>query len=112
MIWLKSGNLEIYKAHTFVVDEADMTLDMGFLDTVDKIASTLPKDVQILVFSATIPQKLQPFLKKYLTNPVMEQIKLQQLLRIPLITGWYLLRVATRMNRFLRCLRGCNHTWQ
>ena len=72
---VKSGDLEIYKAHTFVVDEADMTLDMGFLDTVDKIASTLPKDVQILVFSATIPQKLQPFLKKYLTNPVMENIK-------------------------------------
>lgn len=72
---VKSGDLAIHKAHTFVVDEADMTLDMGFLDTVDKIAASLPKDVQILVFSATIPQKLQPFLKKYLTNPVVEQIK-------------------------------------
>ncbi|MFA9413245.1 MULTISPECIES: DEAD/DEAH box helicase [unclassified Streptococcus] len=72
---VKSGDLGIHKAHTFVVDEADMTLDMGFLDTVDKIAASLPKQVQILVFSATIPQKLQPFLKKYLTNPVMEQIK-------------------------------------
>ncbi|HEO3156510.1 TPA: DEAD/DEAH box helicase [Streptococcus agalactiae] len=73
---VKSGDLAIHKAHTFVVDEADMTLDMGFLDTVDKIAGSLPKDVQILVFSATIPQKLQPFLKKYLTNPVMEKIKI------------------------------------
>lgn len=72
---VKSGDLVIHKAHTFVVDEADMTLDMGFLDTVDKIAGSLPKDVQILVFSATIPQKLQPFLKKYLTNPVVEKIK-------------------------------------
>ncbi|MGT2908115.1 DEAD/DEAH box helicase [Streptococcus dentiloxodontae] len=72
---VKSGHLDIHKAHTFVVDEADMTLDMGFLDTVDKIAASLPKDVQILVFSATIPQKLQPFLKKYLTNPAMEKIK-------------------------------------
>ncbi|HGA3745348.1 TPA: DEAD/DEAH box helicase [Streptococcus agalactiae] len=72
---VKSGDLAIHKAHTFVVDEADMTLDMGFLDTVDKIAGSLPKDVQILVFSATIPQKLHPFLKKYLTNPVMEKIK-------------------------------------
>ncbi|MGT2742351.1 DEAD/DEAH box helicase [Streptococcus plurextorum] len=72
---VKSGDLAIHKAHTFVVDEADMTMDMGFLETVDKIASSLPKDVQILVFSATIPQKLQPFLKKYLTNPVMEKIK-------------------------------------
>lgn len=72
---VKSGDLEIHKAKAFVVDEADMTLDMGFLDTVDKIAASLPKSVQILVFSATIPQKLQPFLKKYLTNPVMEKIK-------------------------------------
>ena len=70
-----SGDLAIHKAHTFVVDEADMTLDMGFLTTVDKIASSLPKQLQFLVFSATIPQKLQPFLKKYLSNPVMEQIK-------------------------------------
>lgn len=71
---VKSGDLAIHKAKTFVVDEADMTLDMGFLDTVDKIASSLPKQVQIMVFSATIPQKLQPFLKKYLNNPVMEKI--------------------------------------
>ena len=72
---VESGALDIHKARTFVVDEADMTLDMGFLSTVDKIAGRLPKDLQFLVFSATIPQKLQPFLKKYLSNPVMEQIK-------------------------------------
>ena len=71
---IKSGHLDIHKASTFVVDEADMTMDMGFLDTVDKIAAGLPKQVQFLVFSATIPQKLQPFLKKYLTNPVIEKI--------------------------------------
>ena len=72
---VESGDLAIHKAHTFVVDEADMTLDMGFLETVDRIAARLPKDLQFLVFSATIPQKLQPFLKKYLSNPGMEQIK-------------------------------------
>jgi len=72
---VESGDLAIHKAYTFVVDEADMTLDMGFLETVDRIAARLPKDLQFLVFSATIPQKLQPFLRKYLSNPVMEQIK-------------------------------------
>ena len=72
---VKSGDLAIHKAKTFVVDEADMTLDMGFLETVDKIAGSLPKDLQFMVFSATIPQKLQPFLKKYLSNPIMEKIK-------------------------------------
>ena len=72
---VESGDLAIHKAKTFVVDEADMTLDMGFLAMVDKIAGRLPKNLQFLVFSATIPQKLQPFLKKYLSNPVIEQIK-------------------------------------
>jgi ATP-dependent RNA helicase CshB len=64
----------VHTANTFVVDEADMTLDMGFLADVDQIASSFGKRVQMLVFSATIPQKLQPFLKKYLHNPVMQKI--------------------------------------
>ncbi len=86
---IKSGHLDIHKASTFVVDEADMTMDMGFLDTVDKIAAGLPKQVQFLVFSATIPQKLQPFLKKYLTNLVIEKIKPQTVIA-DTIDNWLL----------------------
>lgn len=86
---IKSGHLDIHKASTFVVDEADMTMDMGFLDTVDKMAAGLPKQVQFLVFSATIPQKLQPFLKKYLTNPVIEKIKIQTVIA-DTIDNWLL----------------------
>lgn len=69
-----SGHLMVHTASTFVVDEADMTLDMGFLADVDRITSSFGKRVQMLVFSATIPQKLQPFLKKYMHNPLMEKI--------------------------------------
>ena len=71
---ISSNALMVHTADTFVVDEADMTLDMGFLTDVDKIASAFGKKVQMLVFSATIPQKLQPFLKKYLHNPLMQTI--------------------------------------
>lgn len=71
---IKSQALDIHTATKFVVDEADMTLDMGFLDQVDQIASHFPDDLQMMVFSATIPQKLRPFLKKYMENPVMEEI--------------------------------------
>ena len=71
---INSNALDVHKAKQFVIDEADMTLDMGFLADVDQIASSFGKRVQMLVFSATIPQKLQPFLKKYLHNPVMEKI--------------------------------------
>ncbi len=53
----------------FVIDEADMTLDLGFLADVDKIAARLPKDVVMSAFSATIPVKLSNFLRKYMAKP-------------------------------------------
>lgn len=71
---IKENALLVYKADVLVVDEADMTLDMGFLGQVDQMASSMAKGVQMLVFSATIPEKLQPFLKKYTENPVFLQI--------------------------------------
>ncbi|MHC9532371.1 DEAD/DEAH box helicase [Dellaglioa sp. BT-FLS60] len=71
---MSSNALDIHNASTLVVDEADMTLDLGFLKETDQIASALPSDLQMMVFSATIPQKLQPFLKKYMKNPVVEEI--------------------------------------
>ena len=53
---MRSNALDVHNAHYLVVDEADMTLDLGFLKETDAIASALPKDLQMLVFSATIPQ--------------------------------------------------------
>ncbi|KRN12597.1 ATP-dependent RNA helicase [Fructilactobacillus fructivorans] len=75
-VWdlVKNGDLEIHSAHQLVIDEADMTLDLGFLDTVDEIASKMAEDLQMMVFSATVPPKLKPFLKKYMKNPVMNDI--------------------------------------
>lgn len=67
--------LDVHTAKAFVVDEADMTLDMGFLTEVDAIAGRLPEKLQMLVFSATIPEKLRPFLRKYMENPVIEEIR-------------------------------------
>ncbi|MEG0288462.1 MAG: DEAD/DEAH box helicase [Carnobacterium sp.] len=67
--------LLIHTAPVLVIDEADMTLDMGFLTDVDQIASKLPANLQMLIFSATIPNKLKPFLKKYMENPLYEHIQ-------------------------------------
>lgn len=72
---IKEQALKVHTAFAFVVDEADMTLDLGFLGEVDQIAGRLPYLEQMLVFSATIPEKLKPFLKKYMENPVMGEIK-------------------------------------
>lgn len=61
--------LFIHTAQILVIDEADMMLDMGFIQDVDQVAAKMPTSLQMLVFSATIPEKLKPFLKKYMENP-------------------------------------------
>ncbi|MFC4651929.1 DEAD/DEAH box helicase [Lactococcus nasutitermitis] len=92
--------LKVYTAQTFVIDEADMTLDMGFLADVDQIASAFGKKVQMLVFSATIPQKLQPFLKKYLHQPVMETIATKTVIS-DTIENWLISTKGASRNQLL-----------
>ncbi|MBW1605786.1 DEAD/DEAH box helicase [Lactobacillus sp. Sy-1] len=72
--------LDLHTANRLVVDEADMTLDLGFLGEVDKIAASFGEDLQMMVFSATIPQKLEPFLKKYMNQPVSEEIPVESVI--------------------------------
>ena len=47
---------------------------MGFIEDIDKFASKMPVNLEMYVFSATIPEKLKPFLTKYMESPVHVQI--------------------------------------
>ncbi|RAS83000.1 DEAD/DEAH box helicase [Priestia endophytica] len=76
---MQEGALSVRQVDTIVVDEADLMLDLGFIEDVDRIAAAMKEDVQILVFSATIPEKLKPFLKKYLDNPRYTHVAPKQL---------------------------------
>jgi ATP-dependent RNA helicase RhlE len=55
---------------TFVLDEADLMLDMGFIDDVKKIERLCPKEKQVLLFSATMPNKIIELVNSILKNPV------------------------------------------
>jgi ATP-dependent RNA helicase CshB len=68
-LFVDEAVLRLDTAKMIVIDEADMTLELGFLKQVDEICGRLPKKLQMLVFSATIPSQLQPFLRKYMTRP-------------------------------------------
>src|SRR5699024_8005360 len=72
--YVKEGTLSIYNASSFVIDEADLMLDMGFINEVDQLLVRTTDDVQTLVFSATIPERLQHFFKKYLKNPMYVRV--------------------------------------
>ncbi len=68
------GNLDLTRCSFFVLDEADCMLDMGFYEDIMSIASDLPKTCQILMFSATMPPKIEVLAKRLLKNPVMVKL--------------------------------------
>ena len=114
-IAISNGLLNLSTVKTFVIDEADMTLEMGFLNEVDKIAS-LCKTSQMMVFSATIPAGIKHFIKKYFSNPlVLEDEKVNYNAQIEHILyparnrnkNELLLNIISNINPYV-CLIFCN----
>lgn len=66
--------LLVHTAKILVIDEADLAFDMGFIEDIDQFASQMPEDLEMFVFSATVPESLQPFLKKYMASPIHVQM--------------------------------------
>ena len=64
------GNVDLSKTSFFVLDEADRMLDMGFSEDILSIAKLLPKDCQVIMFSATMPKKIEELAKTLLKHPV------------------------------------------
>ena len=71
---LSLGNVDFSKVSFFILDEADRMLDMGFSEDIKTIAAKLPKTCQTIMFSATMPEKIEELAKTLLKNPV--EIKL------------------------------------
>lgn len=65
----KTNQLAVHTAKILVIDEADLAFDMGFVEDIDQFASRMPENLEMFVFSATIPEKLKPFLNKYMESP-------------------------------------------
>ncbi len=67
---LKMGYVDLSKVSFFILDEADRMLDMGFYDDIMQIVKHLPQERQTIMFSATMPDKIQQLAKNILTDPV------------------------------------------
>ena len=68
------GSADLSKVSFFVLDEADRMLDMGFSEDIKMIASKLPATCQTIMFSATMPEKIEELAKSLLKNPVEVKI--------------------------------------
>jgi ATP-dependent RNA helicase RhlE len=66
---MQRGAVKLDRVQTFVLDEADRMLDMGFIHDVKKIVAALPKQRQTLFFSATMPTAIRKLASSMVTNP-------------------------------------------
>ncbi len=67
---LSLGYVDLSRVSFFILDEADRMLDMGFYDDIMQIVKYLPKERQTIMFSATMPAKIQQLAQNILNNPV------------------------------------------
>ncbi len=66
---LQRRTLNLTKVHTFVLDEADKMVDMGFVEDVEMILKAAPRERQILLFGATISTEIENLKRKYMQDP-------------------------------------------
>ena len=64
------GNVDLSRTSFFILDEADRMLDMGFYDDIMQIVKQLPDTRQTIMFSATMPDKIQKLAATILRDPV------------------------------------------
>ncbi|QAY64553.1 DEAD/DEAH box helicase [Xylanimonas allomyrinae] len=66
---LNQGHLNLLRAQTIVLDEADEMLDLGFLPDVERILSRLPAQRHTMLFSATMPGPVVAMARRYMSQP-------------------------------------------
>ena len=70
--------LSLSEVRTFVLDEADEMLNMGFITDIEFVISCLIHEHQTLLFSATMPKPIQQLAKKYLKDPLTIELNVEQ----------------------------------
>jgi translation initiation factor 4A len=76
---IKRGALRTDSLKVLVLDEADEMLSQGFQEIIYEIFKFLPKDVQVALFSATMPDNVLELTKKFMRNPTRILVKKESL---------------------------------
>jgi ATP-dependent RNA helicase DeaD len=75
---MNRGALKLDELETVVLDEADEMLDMGFVEDIETLLDATPDTRQVVLFSATIPRRIETLAQKYLREPVTVRIRREE----------------------------------
>ncbi len=98
---MASKRIDLSGIDMLVLDEADRMLDMGFIDDVRKIASTMPKERQTLLFSATVDGKLTRIIRELLNTPERIDLSPEKITPTSITQTLYLADNAAHKTRLL-----------
>jgi ATP-dependent RNA helicase RhlE len=74
---VNQGHINLSKVDTFILDEADRMLDMGFIRDIRRVLDLLPKRRQNLLFSATMPKSIMSLANSILQDPIRVEVNPQ-----------------------------------
>ncbi len=75
---LYNSPLQLSEVRTFILDEADEMLNMGFIGDVEFVISCLIHEHQTLLFSATMPPEIKRLAARYLKDPITIELNIQR----------------------------------
>ncbi|MFI3209379.1 MAG: DEAD/DEAH box helicase [Eubacteriales bacterium] len=87
-----------------VIDEADLMLDMGFMEDVSKILSSIPGRIQLLLFSATLEDKIMSLTEAYMENPLYIQLDSEEMIPESITQMLYTSSREEKFNNFKKLL--------
>lgn len=72
---IRRRTIRLDSVNTVILDEADEMLQMGFIEDIEAILQELPESRQTLLFSATMPAKIQALAQRFMKNPESIKVK-------------------------------------
>lgn len=93
---MKRGELNLSNLKFLVLDEADVMLDLGFIEDIEYIVSKTPRNKQSMLFSATIPEQILKLSRKFMKHPQFLKVGIEEQMTVNTISHSYAVSASSR----------------
>lgn len=103
---IRQGTVSLSDVQSFILDEADRMLDMGFVNEVRDFAADMPSDRQTVLFSATMPKAVDKLVKELVNKPVRIDTGIQEGVPESVVQNWVTLKGPDKPKALVHFLVG------